>query len=1435
MSGSSLVFPDWYAGQAGFAGQLFKVAVHDGVLNDKEIEESFVAGLPTDKHIVAEDIPGAINLPMTNHLAKENPYLSGTGVLNVSITSLPVAEKAADGAGTLYGQNSLGEWTEITSAMLPFRVLDLSGGDPASATSDDFAVRYLAPVDKFTPPGVIYAQFQYVVSRIGGTAGVMSNARIYVQSMNDPPIPKPLIQLNMTAGGEKLRINFASGADPVDGDAIEGYEIIGESTRGEVTLISGAMVKAYYEYTADPSTAPGNGAEVLDTDTLTFKLIDSTGTKSTLLGRVNITVMNPLQARLSSSHGWQNQVQLDVLRGTDVSHHVRDASTFKVGFQVQIPSVRSYLSYAGRLHTYDPSKTDGVGTELVGTPGQFVDVDTSPGLATKVDLPWPRNQTGFWVQRLIFVPNATFSNRPVTKAGGAELECTLLGISCKLVRREWTDYCLRWFHGHNPATTLPIPTPSDDELEVLVEKAKVEGIKLTQTVPLPTGWSALMSEGAQTVDSRGGGGPHLVTNWPTQCRDTINQIGKMDTPPPSGFGTGSSSNLGVYPAETGDGEYGASADGSLRLTFRVKGSDGMLSPAAEHVVWVDHVPQSASITVDPSKRIAGEGAAMAKVSVKARTMETLEGVVQASKHTLGAFGDRDTSEWMVVVETEGAGHLKGGGKCKHANECRSGVCRMTGHLMTGLCAKAGAEECVSDGECASGECTGCHPADDISSKEQKKGLGETGQCTTSCTRAGTTGTCESAGKVQVAEEYHSTLLGASRLDFNGRTKQWCENVAYGGEKDQRIGLEGVGASNFECEGASGEAQFVGNRMVFFGIPTDVDAALRGMVYRWNSEEEGVDRIRVKVFNTMLAKEEGEGSAIIHAGGNASAPLHASTVLVDVSIETKTKEVDFPDKEDEEESMWSWGTESKDNPCSAGGSARLVDCLVPFFPSGLAAFVIVMGCIITIFVMGRWCKQKLHDTALYCFPVWSQKLHERAMKKPISQQELFLFFEHYHYKKADGTGHRSGEGEKRWCVGDKHAMRMGHGQMSVMYTITNAPSPDLINAHIEAWSVLPKKGETHAELHLRAQVQVQVRTATEPANAAEDESGEDAEHRRTKMVLEALGTGQLHSDCEGHFKMVPGKTVNEHPVWRRAPSMSKGRSESKMSPKELKLMKRRRISDIFSADSYLHSSKAGPSDATAEEDMRHSYLDHESMLASTGDLFAGDREPEPGQPGLLGSGVSHDVALLGIDPHAAGLVDEQGNEIKPRGRLDFRNFGIKTIGGLKKRDAKRRAEAENFQVEVDEDGHTYYFDRRTNRSTWTKPPCMEGGDEDGDEDANADAKNIARHSSMGARTASHTTMNLKKPKKKKLFDRDSFRNSIKRMTTSKKSAMDDGGDGWQRRRVSSGLEIGWMEIVNEETGEVYYENKATGEMTREQPKSFCTADGKVVEEKLETVI
>ena len=45
----------------------------------------------------------------------------------------------------------------------------------------------------------------------------------------------------------------------------------------------------------------------------------------------------------------------------------------------------------------------------------------------------------------------------------------------------------------------------------------------------------------------------------------------------------------------------------------------------------------------------------------------------------------------------------------------------------------------------------------------------------------------------------------------------------------------------------------------------------------------------------------------------------------------------------------------------------------------------------------------------------------------------------------------------------------------------------------------------------------------------------------------------------------------------------------------------------------------------------------------------------------------------------------------------------------------------------------------------------------------------------------------------------------------------------------------MEIVNEETGEVYYENKATGEMTREQPKSFCTADGKVVEEKLETVI
>jgi hypothetical protein len=436
----STVYPDYYTGASGFAGQLYKVAMHGGVLTTTQIADSFEAGLPLNRHSVMEDLAGNVSLPVTNPRAISNAYYSGTGDLNVSITSLPVAKKTGDGDGTLYGQDSMGEWNEITIDQLPYRVSNTSGADVAGTDPLGlYGVRYQAPLNQFSPPGVAYASFQYVVSRDDTSAEAMvSEALVAIASVNDPPVPNPLMSFNVTAGNHSTLVDFSTGADPVDDDEIASYQIVTAASRGALATSESSNLTGAYTYTADPTTAPGNGAEVLDTDTLTFKLLDSAGTVSRLVGRVNVTVLNSLRATGGAEfRNWQGREQLIYLAGTDGSSSGRS-----IGFQVQPGSIGRTV---GRIYRYD---------NVTGSAGELV-CNTLGGDGECAD---PTDTFVFVPGNVVvFVPEEAFANRPNLKAStiGADGDVTY--------NSEWAHWCLTWlnasvnYDGYNADNQLTWP------------------------------------------------------------------------------------------------------------------------------------------------------------------------------------------------------------------------------------------------------------------------------------------------------------------------------------------------------------------------------------------------------------------------------------------------------------------------------------------------------------------------------------------------------------------------------------------------------------------------------------------------------------------------------------------------------------------------------------------------------------------------------------------------------------------------------------------------------------------------------------------------------------------------------------------------------------------------------------------------------------------
>jgi hypothetical protein len=70
---------------------------------------------------------------------------------------------------------------------------------------------------------------------------------------------------------------------------------------------------------------------------------------------------------------------------------------------------------------------------------------------------------------------------------------------------------------------------------------------------------------------------------------------------------------------------------------------------------------------------------------------------------------------------------------------------------------------------------------------------------------------------------------------------------------------------------------------------------------------------------------------------------------------------------------------------------------------------------------------------------------------------------------------------------------------------------------------------------------------------------------------------------------------------------------------------------------------------------------------------------------------------------------------------------------------------------------------------------------------------------------------RKPRNKKLLDVASFRNSMKRLASKKSNT-----------HAGKNADVGWMQMTNDDTGEVYYEHGGTGKISREPPESFSTA-------------
>jgi hypothetical protein len=270
-------------------------------------------------------------------------------------------------------------------------------------------------------------RFQYEVRRDDTTdEGKTSEALVAVASVNDPPVPKSLMEVSVDAGNHTALIDFSTGADPIDDDVITQFQIVSAATHGCINMSTASNLTGSYKYTADPTTAPGNGEEILDHDTLTFKLVDSAGTVSRVEGRVNVTVYNSLRAVGGAEfRDWRRRAQVITFEATDGSSTGRS-----LGYQVQPGSIGG--TSVGRLYGYS-SGTGAIGDLVCNTLG--TDGDCADAADAFVTI------SG---DAVAYVPADGFANRPFLRATSVDESGSSASTS------EWGSWCLKWM---NASTT----------------------------------------------------------------------------------------------------------------------------------------------------------------------------------------------------------------------------------------------------------------------------------------------------------------------------------------------------------------------------------------------------------------------------------------------------------------------------------------------------------------------------------------------------------------------------------------------------------------------------------------------------------------------------------------------------------------------------------------------------------------------------------------------------------------------------------------------------------------------------------------------------------------------------------------------------------------------------------------------------------------------
>jgi hypothetical protein len=627
---------------------MYLLGMYGASLDLASITKNFDAGLFTRssyvvdtaissiRHVVPEDgsdtsleTPVAItvlpwlSLPVTNLVTTSNPYYEGNGLVEVKITVLPAK-------GTLYGQNSGGEWEAITA--VPFSV---ARNDSAAMDEElRYKVRYRPPAHEFDDTGL--ASFTYTIQNTRGATGVLSStSSLFVTPVNDAPVPTQTvitkaIDWTKTASSEVFpRINFGTGATTIETGASEltNYSATAGPTYGKLVAVAGQPLQADYKYDltkqasiADTGTK-GNGWTILFTDSITFTLLDNQGAESfsSEAGSAVVDVLNPLvgggvskgkdkwciidsdSRPKTACRGRLDCVAFPARYGLTAAseckaatvHEYDDATWVWAQPNPEIIDLHGYDygasaqpdTLGGRNMTFQIKPGD---LTSKGTLYQYTGDDTSPaamkgaqlvvesdGYAEVTDATLVGSNQ--WTGRMVFIPATGFTNYP------------------QYTGFQWQEYCLQWFveQGFTVSTLPAVRWLPESNL------------------------------------------------FPTQCTSSVFSIETKEVPKRPITGAGS----------------------TIVMPYRMKTGDGGLSPPVDHHLYVRAMPSTVSDmpTLPMSKSVSApmgipvvddcidvaSGAVTIEVESNSKTTFSFCGFPPLTGAT-AAHGE-GSGDWMVMV------------------------------------------------------------------------------------------------------------------------------------------------------------------------------------------------------------------------------------------------------------------------------------------------------------------------------------------------------------------------------------------------------------------------------------------------------------------------------------------------------------------------------------------------------------------------------------------------------------------------------------------------------------------------------------------------------------------------------------------------------------------------------------------------------------------